>query len=303
MRIFFMGTPDFAEASLRALYSAGHTICGVFTQPDKPKSRGMKMEQSDVKKAALELGIPVYQPTKLKDGTAENLLRELAPELIVVVAYGRLLPAPLLNIAPLGCINIHGSILPKYRGSAPIQWAVLNGDEETGVTAQYLAEEMDAGDIIGVKTTKILTGETSGELYHRMAGLGAELLVETVEQIGNGSAKGTPQNPAEITLAPKLTRELSPVDWNKTRKEIVSQVLGLDPWPTATAEFGGVSFKLFKAEAGKADTALTPGAIVSGGKQGLEVACGDGTVLIHELQAPGGKRMAAADYLRGHPLC
>jgi len=303
VRIFFMGTPDFAETSLRAVCSAGHTVCGVFTQPDKPKNRGMKLEMSPVKKAALELDIPVYQPTKLRDGTAEALLRDLAPELIVVVAYGRLLPKALLDIPEKGCINIHGSVLPKYRGSAPIQWAVLNGDKETGVTAQYLAEAMDAGDVIGVRTTPILAGETSGELYHRMAGLGAELLVETLKQIETGTAQRLPQDESRVTFAPMLTRELSPVNWTKTRKEIVSQILGLDPWPTATAELGGVNFKLFRAEAGSGSTSKAPGEVISAGKGGLEVACGDGTVIIREVQAPGGKRMSAADYFRGHPLC
>ena len=303
MRIFFMGTPDFAETSLRALCAAGHTVCGVFTQPDRPKNRGMKMEMSAVKKAALELDIPVYQPTKLRDGTAEELLRSLAPELIVVVAYGRILPKALLDIPEKGCINIHGSVLPKYRGSAPIQWAVINGDAETGVTAQYLAEAMDAGDVIGVKTTKILEGETAGELYQRMAGIGAELLVETVEKIDAGTAERIPQDESLVTLAPMLTRELSPVDWTKTRGEIVSQILGLDPWPTATAELHGVTFKLFRAQAGSDSCNKAPGEVISAGKAGLEVACGDGTVVIREVQAPGGKRMSAADYFRGHPLC
>jgi len=303
VRIFFMGTPDFAEISLRAVHAAGHEVCGVFTQPDRPKNRGMKLEMSAVKKAALELNIPVYQPTKLRDGTAEALLRDLAPELIVVVAYGRLLPKALLDIPPKGCINIHGSLLPKYRGSAPIQWAVLNGERETGVTAQYLAEAMDAGDVIGVKKTAVFPGETSGELYQRMAGLGAELLVETVAKIEDGTAVGIAQDETQVTFAPMLTRELSPVDWSKTRSEIVSQILGLDPWPTATAELNGVNFKLFRAKAGSEKTDKAPGEVVAAGKNGLEVACADGTVVIAEVQAPGGKRMSAADYFRGHPLC
>ena len=303
MRIFFMGTPDFAEASLRALIEAGHEICGVFTQPDKPKNRGMKLTECPVKILAKAHDIPVYQPVKLRDGTAEALLRSLKPELIVVVAYGRILPPALLSIAPLGTINIHGSLLPKYRGAAPVQWAVLNHEKVTGVTSMYLAEGMDTGDIIDVRETEVGETETSGELYTRLAGIGAELLCDTVEKIGNGTAGRTKQDDAQATIAPMLTKEMSPVDFTKTRTEVVSQILGLDPWPCATAEWNGTVFKLFRAVSGEDKTDCAPGEIVSGGKNGLEVACGDGTVIIRELQAPGGKRMAASDYLRGHPLC
>ena len=302
MRIFFMGTPDFAEVSLRAVAAAGHEICGVFTQPDKPAKRGMKLTECPVKQAAKELGIPVWQPVKLRDGTAEALLRDLAPELVVVVAYGRLLPRAILDVPKYGTINIHGSLLPKYRGAAPVQWAVLNQEPVTGVSAMYLAEEMDAGDVIDTRETGILPGETAGELYHRLAQVGAALLVSVVGQIEDGTATRTPQDAEKVTFAPMLTREMSPVDWQKDRKTIVGQILGLDPWPGATAEFSGVSFKLFRAESGAVGTDEAPGTVVSAGKGGLEVACGDGTVLIRELQAPGGKRMPAADYLRGHPI-
>ena len=302
MRIFFMGTPDFAEVSLHALSAAGHEVCGVFTQPDKPAKRGMKLTECPVKQAATEMGIPVWQPEKLRDGNAEMLLRNLAPELIVVVAYGRILPRTILDLPKYGTINIHGSLLPKYRGAAPIQWAVLNQEPVTGVSAMYLAEEMDAGDVIDTRETRILPGETSGELYHRLALIGAELLVSVVDRIGNGTAARNPQDPEKATFAPMLTREMSPVNWSKDRKTIVGQILGLDPWPGATAEFSGVSFKLFRAFYGADGTNKAPGTVVSAGKNGLEIACGDGTVFIRELQAPGGKRMAAEDYLRGHPI-
>ncbi len=302
MKIFFMGTPDFAETSLRAVAAAGHEICGVFTQPDRPAKRGMKLTECPVKQAAKELGIQVYQPVKLRDGSAEALLRELAPELTVVVAYGRILPGTLLSVPKYGTINIHGSLLPKYRGAAPIQWAVVDQEPLTGVSAMYLAEEMDAGDVIERRETEIMAGETAGELYHRLAKIGAELLVAVIEKIGNGTAERTPQDHEKATFAPMLTREMSPVDWSKDRKTIIGQILGLDPWPGATAEFHGTNYKLFRASYGMDHTEAVPGTIVSLSSGGLEIACGDGTVLVRELQAPGGKRMLVADFLRGHPI-
>jgi methionyl-tRNA formyltransferase len=219
------------------------------------------------------------------------------------VAYGKLLPKEILNLPPLGCINIHGSILPKYRGSAPIQWAVLNGEKTTGVTSMYMAEAMDAGDMIMVKQTDIGDYETSGALYERLSILGAELLGETVAAIAAGTASRTPQNDAEATFAPPLTKELSPIDWTKTAREITCLIRGLNPWPLATAEISGTSFKIYSAEMKLGKTVKQSGTIVSAGKEGIEIACADGSVIIKELQAPGGKRMAAADYLRGHPIC
>ncbi len=300
MRVLFMGTPDFAACSLRRLYLDGHDVCGVFTQPDKPKNRGMKMTVSPVKEEAISHGTPVYQPEKMRDGTALKTVKELAPEIIVVVAYGKMLPKEILDEPKLGCINIHGSILPKYRGSAPIQWAVLNGEKETGVTAMYMAEAMDAGDIIAVKKTEIGEKETAGELFDRLMFMGADLLSEALRDISEGNISRTPQNGEEATYAPMLTKELCPIDWDKAPEDILNKIRGLDPWPVATAEFGGVKFKIFKAE--KRDETAAPGEIISAGRDGLLVACCGGSVLITELQAAGGRRMRAADYLRGHPI-
>lgn len=303
MRIVFMGTPDFAEESLRALLEAGEDVAAVFTQPDKPRGRGMQESFSPVKTLAVERGIPVYQPVTFKDGAATELLRTLAPELLVVVAYGRILPQTFLDVAKYGSINVHGSLLPKYRGAAPIQWAVLNGDKTTGVSVQYMAAAMDAGDVIASRETEIGEFETSGELFDRLKTLGAELLVETVRKIASGDVVRIPQNEADATYTKMLHKEMCPIDWNKSPREIVKHICGLDPWPVATAELDGVSFRVFGAEYTDTKTALAPGKIVSAGKVGIEVACGGGqTLRITEIQAAGKKRMSAAAFLLGHPM-
>lgn len=303
MRIVFMGTPDFAEESLRALLEAGEDVAAVFTQPDKPRGRGMQESFSPVKTLAVERGIPVYQPATFKYGAATELLRTLAPELLVVVAYGRILPQTFLDVAKYGSINVHGSLLPKYRGAAPIQWAVLNGDKTTGVSVQYMAAAMDAGDVIASRETEIGEFETSGELFDRLKTLGAELLVETVRKIASGDVVRVPQNEADATYTKMLHKEMCPIDWNKSPREIVKHICGLDPWPVATAELGGVSFRVFGAEYTDTKTALAPGKIVSAGKVGIEVACGGGqTLRITEIQAAGKKRMSAAAFLLGHPM-
>ena len=301
MRIVFMGTPDFAAKSLERLYDDGRDIVGVFTQPDKPKNRGMKTGMSPVKELALTRGTPVYQPVTLRDGTALDILKQLEPELITVVAYGKILPKDILDLPQLGCINIHGSILPKYRGSAPIQRAVLSGETETGVTAMYMAEAMDAGDIILIKKTDIAEMETSGELYDRLGGLGAQLLSETIKAIEKGTATRTAQHDAEATYAPPLTKELSPIDWGRSSQEILCQIRGLNPWPAATAMIGGITCKIFTAAPTSRPAQAVPGTVV-GTSGGIEIAAGDGTIMITQLQAPGGKRMSAENYLRGHPL-
>jgi methionyl-tRNA formyltransferase len=303
MRIVFMGTPDFAAASLRALYDAGHVIVGVFTQPDRPKSRGMKLTESPVKRLALSRGTPVFQPSTLRDGTALQTAESLAPDLIVAVAYGKILPQAFLDLPPCGAINIHGSILPKYRGAAPIQWAILNGERKTGVTAMYMAPEMDAGDVIAVKETPIGEDETSGELFGRLAALGAELLLETVRDIGNGTAVRTAQDHAAATYAPPIQKTLCPIDWTKTAQEIKNQVRGLNPWPVATASIGGEPLKIHRVKVLENTAAAPAGAVLSADGDGIVVACGQGAVSILELQAAGGRRMQAGDYLRGHPIC
>ena len=298
-----MGTPDFAEESLRALLQAGEDVAAVFTQPDKPRGRGMRESFSPVKALAVERGIPVYQPVTFKDGAATELLRTLAPELLVVVAYGRILPQAFLDVAKYGSINVHGSLLPKYRGAAPIQWAVLNGDKTTGVSVQYMAAAMDAGDVIAARETEIGEFETSGELFDRLKTLGAELLAETVRKIASGSVIRVPQNEADATYTKMLDKNMSPIDWNKSPREIVKHICGLNPWPVATTELGGVSFRVFGAEYTDTRTALAPGKIISAGKAGIEVACGGGRSLrITEVQAAGKKRMSAAAFLLGHPM-
>lgn len=303
MRIVFMGTPDFAEESLRALLEAGEDVTAVFTQPDKPRGRGMRESFSPVKALAVERGIPVYQPVTFKDGAATELLRTLAPELLVVVAYGRILPQAFLDVAKYGSINVHGSLLPKYRGAAPIQWAVLNGDKTTGVSVQYMAAAMDAGDVIAARETEIGEFETAGELFDRLKTLGAELLAETVRKIASGSVIRVPQNEADATYTKMLDKNMSPIDWNKSPREIVKHICGLNPWPVATTELGGVSFRVFGAEYTDTRTTLAPGKIISAGKAGIEVACGGGRSLrITEVQAAGKKRMSAAAFLLGHPM-
>ena len=303
MKILFMGTPEFAVPSLNALLGAGHTVCGVFTQPDKPKNRGMKLLPSPVKVCALSHEIPVFQPAKMRDGEALGYLRELDPELIVVAAYGKILPSEILDYPVKGCINVHSSLLPKYRGAAPINWAILNGETVTGVTIMHMAPVLDAGDIISQASTPIGADETAPMLTARLAELGAELLVSAVEAIGAGTAARTPQDEAGSTYAPMLSRELSPMDWNKPARTLHDQVRGLLPWPAAVAEFGGIRCKVFSTDIPLQTTDAAPGTILEAGKRGIDIACGGGTVLhIDELQADGGKRMKAADYLRGHPL-
>ena len=303
MRIVFMGTPDFAAASLDALLKNGYNIAGVFTQPDKAKGRGMEISFSPVKELALENEIPVFQPAKMRDGTALSILQNLKPDLIVVVAYGRILPDDILSVPPLGTINVHGSLLPRYRGAAPIQWSVLNGDEKTGVTTMYLSSAMDAGDIIFSEETEIGEYETSGELYDRLKKLGAELLIKTVRAIEAGCAPRTPQDETQATYVSMLDKSLSPLDFTKPARAVVKWVCGLQPWPVATAGLGDVVLKIYSARLTHHHTEAVPGSIVSTGKDGIEIACGDGeTVLLTEVQAPGKKRMPAEDYLRGHKL-
>lgn len=303
MRIVFMGTPDFAAASLKKLIDKKYDIAAVFTQPDKPRDRGMKLSYSPVKELALENNIPVYQPTRLRDGTATELIKSLDPDILVVVAYGRILPDDMLEVPKYGAINVHASLLPKYRGAAPIQWAVLNGDKITGVTTMYLASEMDTGDIIYTSETEIGEFETSGELFDRLMIMGAELLARTLRDIEAGTAPRTPQDHSKASYVKMLDKSLSPIEWAKTPREVIKQIYGLQPWPVATAELDGKVFKIYSAEYTQNKTDKAPGSVVSAGKKGIEIACLDGeTVLITELQAAGKKRMKASDYLLGHPI-
>lgn len=303
MRIVFMGTPAFAVAVLRRLVEDGWDVCAVYSQPDRPKNRGMKLVPTPVKEYALTAGIPVYQPESCRDEAVLAQLRALEPDVIVVAAYGKLLPQALLDIPKKAIINVHSSLLPQYRGAAPINWAVLNGDRETGVTIQYMAHELDAGDILLAKSTPIDPEEDAGALYDRLAVLGGEAASEALALLERGEAPRTPQvYGPQYQYAGLLSREMSPLDWRRPARELVNQVRGLIPWPCATTDVAGVVWKVFRAHAGP-ETGKAPGTILSADQNGVAVACGDGrTLVITELQAPGGRRMAAADYLRGHPI-
>ena len=304
MRVLFMGTPEFAVASLRRLVEDGHTLCGVFTQPDKPKNRGHKLAFSPVKEFALTENLPVFQPASLRKEDSFTEIQALAPELIVVAAYGKLLPEEILQIPPKGCINVHSSLLPKYRGAAPINWAILNGETETGVTIMHMAKELDAGDVILQRKTAIGENEDAQALTGRLAELGAEALLEVVAALGAGTAGRTPQDHSRYTYAPMLDKSMSPVNWTRSAHEIHCQIRGLIPWPCASTDvISGSSMKLFAALETGTETTAFPGVVVAAGKQGIDVACGDGKVLrITELQAAGGKRMGAGAYLLGNPI-
>lgn len=301
MRVVFMGTPDIAATCLKKILADGFQVVGAFTQPDRPKGRGMKMVFSPVKEVALEHGIPVFQPENFREEDSVQQLRELKPDICAVVAYGRILPQKVLDIPNFGCINIHASILPQYRGSAPYQWAVLDGLKETGVTAMYLCREMDAGDIIEVSKTPIGENETAGELLDRLAVLGADLLSKTLRRFAaDGKVDRTPQRSEEATYAPMLDKSMCPIDWNKTAQQVHNHVRGLHPWPVATMELQGKTFKVHATRI--VEGSGKPGQILGLTKTGLRIACGEGAVEILSLQAEGGKRMAAPDYFRGHPL-
>ena len=303
MRVVFMGTPEFAVRSLNQLYDDGFDIVGVFTQPDKPCGRGLKVSGSPVKKLALSQSTPVFQPISLREKDVADSLRALQCDIIAVTAYGKLLSREILDIPPLGCVNIHGSILPKYRGAAPIQHSILAGDRETGITSMYMAEELDAGDMIFTKVIPIGDDETSGELFGRLSTLGAEVLSETLQAISYGLAPRIPQNHADATYAPQLTRDMAPIDWNDTAFNIKCKVRAFNPWPIATAEFGNKTFKIFSVDICDDRAGKKPGEIIDICKSTLRIACADGSIIVNELQAPGCKRMTAAECLRGNARC
>ena len=300
MRVVFMGTPDIAATCLKKILADGFDVVGVYTQPDRPKGRGMKLVASPVKEVAVAAGIPVFQPENFREEETVEALRALQPDICAVVAYGRILPQKVLDVPKYGCINIHASLLPKYRGSAPYQWAVLDGLTETGVTAMYLTREMDAGDIIDISKTPIGENETAGELLDHLAVLGAELLSKTLTRFESGKVPATPQDAAGVSYAPMLDKSMCPIDWTKTAQQVHNHVRGLHPWPVATMELQGKTFKVHETRV--VEGSGKPGEILSLTKTGLRIACGEGAVEITSLQAEGGKRMAAPDYFRGHPL-
>lgn len=299
MRIVFMGTPDFAVPSLQALIDAGHDVCAVYTQPDKPQGRKQILTAPPVKTLALAHDIPVFQPNTLKNEDEQARLRELAPEVIIVVAYGKLLPKAVLDIPPHGCINVHGSLLPRWRGAAPIQWAVIAGDEMAGVTTMQMAEGLDTGDMLLTYETKVGEKETAGELFDRLAQSGAELLTQTLVKLDEITPR--PQDDAQSCYAHMLDKQMAVIDWSKSAHEIDCLIRGLNPWPIALTMLSGERLKVFAAE--KAAGNGEPGTVIEADpKKGLTVACGEGALGLTEIQLVGGKRMKATDFLRGHVI-
>lgn len=298
MRIVFMGTPDFAVPCLQRLLEDGHEVPAVFTQPDKPVGRHAVLTPPPVKQLALSHGIPVYQPTKMRDGTVAALLRELAPDCLVVVAYGRILPQEILDVPPRGCVNIHGSLLPRYRGAAPIQWSVIRGETVTGVTSMFMDAGMDTGDIIDTLTTPIGENETAGELFERLAPLGARLLSTTLAAIADGTVTRRPQNDAEATMAPMLEKAMGRLDLTRPARELHNQVRGMNPWPGAFCTVGGKTLKIHETRVAAGSGA--PGTLLCADP--VTVACGEGALQLVTVQPEGKPRMAAEAWLRGARL-
>lgn len=296
-----MGTPDFAVPCLQRLLDDGHDVVGVFSQPDKPQGRKMVLTAPPVKQVALQEKLPVYQPETFKNGAVLPLLQELAPEIIVVVAYGKILPQYVLDLPRYGCVNVHGSLLPRWRGAAPIQWSVIAGDRTAGVTTMQMDAGLDTGDMLLRYETEIGARETAGELYERLAAAGAELLSDTLRRLEKGDIVPERQDDAASCYASMLDKKLAQVDWRRTAREIDCLVRGLNPWPVALTTLHGERMKLYAAEPVQGSGA--PGTVlVSDPKGGLVVACGDGALRLTEIQVVGGKRMQAGDYLRGHAV-
>lgn len=297
MNVVFMGTPDFAVPSLKAI-AQHHNVLAVFTQPDKPVGRKMVMTPPDVKVCAQELLIPVYQPEKLREGDNDKLIRDLNPDVIVVVAYGQILPESILNIPKYGCINVHGSLLPKYRGAAPIQWSVLNGDEVTGVTTMYMEKGLDTGDILLTEEYKIGINETAGEVFDNLANLGGELIIKTLDYAQKGMLKPVKQDDSLSSYAKMLDKSMCKIDFSKTNKEVHNKVRGLCPWPVASTVFNGKILKIFETRL--ADGNGNPGEVIC--TNPLTVACGEGAVVINSVQLQGKKRMDSNAFLQGHKI-
>ena len=300
MKIIFMGTPDFAAASLEALIASRHEIQAVVTQPDKPKGRKGELTPSPVKVVAEGKGIKVYQPLKVRDEEFVETLRAYNPDVIVVVAFGQIIPLSILKMPKFGCVNIHGSLLPKYRGAAPIQWAVLDGEKETGITTILMDEGIDTGDILLKKTIKIDTDETSGSLFDKLMALGAETILETLDELEKGSLTPIKQGESPTAYAKMLTKAMGLIDFTKPAKELDCFVRGMDPWPSAYTLLSGKTLKLWKVRAvegsGKA------GSVIDIGKESFTIACGEGAIEVLEVQLEGKKRMSAGDFLKGITL-
>ena len=302
MRIVFMGTPDFAVPTLETLIQSEHEVVGVVTQPDRPKGRSGKLQFSPVKEAAVEAQIPVFQPERIKDGTFYPVLQELNPDVIIVVAFGQILPKEILELPKYGCMNVHASLFPKLRGAAPIQWAVINGDPYTGVSTQRMDEGVDTGDIILEEKVEIRPDETGGSLFDRLAEVGAELCVKTIEAIENGTAVYTPQDNSKATHTAKIHKELGSIDWTKSAKEIECLIRGLNPWPSAYTRLDGKTLKIWRANVLPDEKKAAPGCIIKAEKGSFLVQTGDGVLELLEVQLEGKKRMTTDAFLNGYTV-
>lgn len=303
MRIIFMGTPDFAVGALEALIQKGHEIALVVTQPDKPKGRGKAMQRTPVKEAALAHGIEVYQPRRVREAECVEYLRGQDADIIVVAAFGQILPKEILEMPRYGCVNVHASLLPKYRGAAPIQWAVINGEQVTGVTIMQMDEGLDTGDMLLKEEVALHKDETGGSLFGRLAQTGAALCVEALELIARGAIQPVPQNQEEATYTKMIKKQMGEVDWGKPARELERLVRGLNPWPSAYTYLDGRTLKIWQASVRQENgPAQEPGTIVSVAKDSIEVQCGQGVLVLKEIQMEGKKRMGADAFLRGFPL-
>ena len=300
MKIIFMGTPDFAAASLEALIDSRHEIQAVVTQPDKPKGRKGELTPSPVKVIAKREGIKVYQPLKVRDEEFVDTLRAYNPDVMVVVAFGQIIPLSILKMPKYGCVNIHGSLLPKYRGAAPIQWAVLDGEKETGITTILMDEGIDTGDILLKKTIKIDTDETSGSLFDKLMALGAETILETLDELEKGNLTPTKQGESPTAYAKMLTKAMGLIDFTRSAKELDCFVRGMDPWPSAYTLLAGKTLKLWKVRA--VEKSGKAGSVIEIGKESFTIACGEGAIEVLEVQLEGKKRMSAGDFLKGSTL-
>ena len=299
MKIVFMGTPDFSVNALENIVKAGHDVVGVITQPDKPKGRGGKMQYTPVKEKALELGLDVYQPQRVKETEFIEKLKEMNPDAIVVIAFGQILPKAILDMPKYGCINVHASLLPKYRGAAPIQWSVIDGEKETGVTTMYMNEGLDTGDIIDKVVVPIDKKETGGSLFDKLAIEGGKLILKTLIELENGTAVRTPQDDSKSNYAGMINKQLGKIDFNKSANEIERLIRGLNPWPSAYTKMDGKTLKIWDADVDDSENDSVPGTITEVGKGFIRVATGKGSLKILELQLEGKKRMKTRDFLNG----
>ena len=303
MRILFMGTPEFAVPCIKALKDSEHMLCGAVTQPDKPAGRGHKLTPPPVKKFALENGIEVFQPQTLKDRAFERDLKRLDPEMIIVVAYGKILPEYILNYPKFGCINMHASLLPKYRGAGPIQWAVINGEKKTGITSMLMEKGLDTGDMLLKCETEIGEYETASELHDRLMYMGAELMLETIRGVENGTIEPKKQDDSLSCYAPMINKEKAKIDWNKPAEDIIHLIHGMNSWPVAHTLYEDTRLRVYRAKKGALHSAGQPGEIVNVSNDGIEVVGGDGAgVVLTEVQFEGSKAMSVRDYLNGHEV-